>query len=164
MNITLAENSGFCTGVRRADKFINALIAENDGKIFTLGKLIHNRLYNEKLESLGVKSIEIKDVERILNENPEENIKIVIRTHGIEKEKDLYLKKLSEKNHALHIYDLTCPYVKKIHHIAADNTDDSTVFLLFCDCNHPEAKGIMSYAEGEKYVRRRVGRRYDSVR
>ena len=35
MNITLAENSGFCTGVRRADKFINALIAENDGKIFT---------------------------------------------------------------------------------------------------------------------------------
>ena len=57
MNITLAENSGFCTGVKRADRFINALIEKGDSEIYTLGKLIHNRLYNEKLEQNGVHSI-----------------------------------------------------------------------------------------------------------
>ncbi|MBQ7333747.1 MAG: 4-hydroxy-3-methylbut-2-enyl diphosphate reductase [Clostridia bacterium] len=152
MNITLAENSGFCTGVKRADKSINALIKDNDGKIFTIGNLIHNRLYNEKLESLGVRSINITDIESILKENPSEKIKIVIRTHGIEKNQDLYLRMLCEKNSNLHVYDMTCPYVKKIHEIAKSNTNDDTVFLLFCDPNHPEAKGIISYAQGEKYT------------
>ncbi len=152
MNITLAENSGFCTGVKRADKFINALIEENDGKIFTLGKLIHNRLHNEKLELQGVLAIEISDIEEILKRNENKKVKLVIRTHGIEKQQDLYLTALCEKNPNLTVYDLTCPYVKKIHEIAKRNTNDSTVFLLFCDPNHPEAKGIISYAEGEKYA------------
>ena len=150
MNITLAKNSGFCTGVKRADKFINALIEENDGKIYTLGKLIHNRLYNEKLAARGVHAIDFSDIEKILEENKNEKIKLVIRTHGIEKDKDSYLKELCEKNPNLSVYDLTCPYVKRIHEIAKRNTNDSTFFLLFCDPNHPEAKGIMSYAEGEK--------------
>ena len=152
MNVTLAKNSGFCTGVKRADKFINALISDGDGKIYTLGKLIHNRLYNEKLASLGVESIEVDDVETILKENADERIKLVIRTHGIEREKFSYLSSLREKNSNLEIYDLTCPYVKKIHEIAKSNTNNETVFLLFCDPSHPEAKGIMSYAEGEKYA------------
>ncbi len=152
MNITLAENSGFCTGVKRADKFINTLISENNGKIFTLGKLIHNRLYNENLEKLGVKAIEFSDIESILKNGQNEKIKIVIRTHGIEREKDSKLRALCNENPNLQIYDMTCPYVKKIHDIAKNNTNDNTVFLLYCDPNHPEAKGIMSYAEGEKYA------------
>ena len=41
---------------------------------------------------------------------------------------------------------------KRIHNIADENTDDSTVFLLFCDPNHPEAIGILSYAHGEKHT------------
>ena len=152
MNITLAKNSGFCTGVKRADKFITALIYKNDGKIYTLGKLIHNRLYNEKLESRGVSAIEISDIPKILKENQDEKVKLVIRTHGIEKNQDLYLRELYEKNPNFEVHDLTCPYVKKIHEIAKNNTNDNTVFLLFCDPNHPEAKGIISYAEGEKYA------------
>ena len=152
MNITLAENSGFCMGVKRADKFINTIIGENSGKIFIIGTLIHNRIYNEKLAARGVRSIELSDVESILNKFPDEKIKIVIRTHGIEKEHYLYLERLAEKNPNLEIHDMTCPFVKRIHEIAKNNTSTDTVFLLFCDPNHPEAKGIISYAAGEKYT------------
>ncbi len=152
MNITLAENSGFCTGVKRADRFINALIKENDGKIYTLGKLIHNRLYNEKLEKNGAFAIEISELEEILQKSQGEKVNLVIRTHGIEKNQDLYLTELCEKNPNLRVHDMTCPYVKKIHEIANTTTNDSTVFLLFCDPNHPEAKGIISYAKGEKHT------------
>ena len=152
MNITLAENSGFCTGVKRADKFINSLIKENDGKIYTLGKLIHNRLYNENLASQGVVSVEFSELEEILENSENEKIKLVIRTHGIEKDKELHLKSLAEKHPNFEVYNMTCPYVKRIHEIARSNTGRDTVFLLFCDPNHPEAKGIISYAEGEKYA------------
>ena len=152
MNITLAKNSGFCTGVKRADNFIRALIEKRDGKIYTLGKLIHNRLYNEGLEDAGVYSIEFSEIDEILKKSDGEKINLVIRTHGIEKDKDDYLKSLANENPNLEIHDLTCPYVKKIHEIADKNTNDTTVFLLFCDPNHPEAKGIISYAKGEKYT------------
>ena len=118
MNITLAENSGFCTGVKRADKFINSLIKENDGKIYTLGKLIHNRLYNENLASQGVVSVEFSELEEILENSENEKIKLVIRTHGIEKDKELHLKSLAEKHPNFKVYDMTCPYVKRIHEIA----------------------------------------------
>jgi len=152
MNITLAENSGFCTGVKRADRSIKTLIEKSDGKIFTIGKLIHNRLYNEKLKSLGVEVIDVSDVESILSENENENVNIVIRTHGIEKHIEEYLRSLEKKCENLHIHDMTCPYVKRIHEIAKNNTNENTVFLLFCDPNHPEAKGIISYANGEKHA------------
>jgi len=152
MNITLAKNSGFCTGVKRADNAIKELIKENDGKIFTLGKLIHNRLYNEKLESKGVRAIEVREVEGILKQFPDEKINVVIRTHGIERQLEEHLRNLALENPNLNIYDATCPYVKKIHEIAKNNTNEDTVFLLFCNPGHPEARGIMSYANGEKHA------------
>ena len=152
MTVTLAENSGFCAGVKRADELIKALISKNDGKIFTLGNLIHNRLYNERLSALGVNSIDISEVSDIIEKYKSEKINIVIRTHGIEKENEDYLRILEKENDNLKVYDLTCPYVKKIHKIVMDNTSEDTFFFLFCNKNHPEAKGILSYAEGERFA------------
>ena len=153
MKVTLSKHAGFCPGVRRADVSVNELLSENkDAVIYTLGNLIHNRLYNEALERRGVKSIRISDVPSVISNNTEKDVYIVIRTHGITKEDNEFLLKLEERHANLHIVDMTCPYVKKIHHIAEENTDDSTVFLLYCDPNHPEAVGIISYAHGEKYT------------
>ena len=61
MEIKISEKAGFCPGVRRADDHLRSLIKElSDGvKIFTLGQLIHNRLYTEELEELGVDSVSI---------------------------------------------------------------------------------------------------------
>ena len=152
MKVTLSRYAGFCPGVKRADSSVKTLISENpDALIFTLGNLIHNRIYNEELSARGVKSVNISDVSAIMRENADKEIYLVIRTHGITKEDNEYLLKLQEENHNLHIVDMTCPYVKKIHEIADKNTNDSTVFLLYSVPSHPEAVGIISYAYGEKY-------------
>ena len=45
MKITISEHAGFCPGVRHADKTVRDLIKQpSRGRIFTIGKLIHNRL------------------------------------------------------------------------------------------------------------------------
>ena len=153
MKVTLSKYSGFCPGVRRADESINKIIdAQKTGKIYTLGHLIHNRLYNESLAMRGVEAIDFLSLKKILEHDTDEPITLVIRTHGIPKEENDYLKNVESKKNNFTLVDMTCPYVKRIHEIARDNTNDSTVFLLYCDPNHPEAIGIFSYAQGEKYL------------
>ena len=152
MEIIVSDHAGFCPGVKNADKCIRDLLEKRklNQRIFTLGHLIHNRLYNEGLESCGVHSITPKMVENEYLKSPDHPMTVVIRTHGIPRETEAYLTDLCKRYGNLSVYDATCPYVKRIHKIASENTNDDTVFLLYCDSNHPEAIGIMSYANGEK--------------
>ena len=151
MKIELSKYAGFCPGVKNADRLVRSLINDkSSGRIFTLGHLIHNRLYNEELESLGVRSVELSEVEELASSLGDERMTLVIRTHGIPKEDEQYLNGIRQRHRNLSIVDATCGYVKRIHKIADENTDENSVFLLYCDPNHPEAKGILSYAKGEK--------------
>ena len=154
MKITLSENAGFCPGVKRADKAVHDLLKnkQENEKIYTLGALIHNSLYNDELRDKGVQVISFDDVEKTLLEAPELKHTLIIRTHGITKEQNTALLELSERYSNFKLIDMTCPSVKKIHRIAEDNTSDNTCFLLFCNKEHPEAIGIMSYANGEKHT------------
>ncbi len=151
MKITLSENAGFCPGVRRADNEIRALIKKGD-KILTLGELIHNRIYLDELRSLGVMSVGIDEFDKIATESDGEKLTLVIRTHGVTRDTLMRLEEISKNHPEITICDLTCPYVKRIHKIADEATNENTVFYLFCDKEHPEAIGIMSYAHGEKYA------------
>ena len=154
MKIILSENAGFCPGVRRADKTVTSLITSKkpNEKVYTLGSLIHNSLYNESLRMRGVINVSFDEVEAIVKGEPNYKHTLVIRTHGITKEQNDYLL-LLEKNYAnFSVIDMTCPSVKKIHRIAEENTNEDTCFLLFCNKEHPEAIGIMSYAKGEKHT------------
>ena len=154
MQITLSQNAGFCPGVRRADEGIKALIssAGKNETIYTLGELIHNRIYNEQLAEMGVTSIELSEVQKIVDKKGHKKITFVIRTHGIPMEDEQYLRKIADKNVGVNIIDMTCPYVKKIHRIAEDETGDNTFFLLFGSHTHPESIGIISHARGEKAI------------
>ena len=150
MKVKLSNYSGFCPGVKRADEKIHQLIKDDSDKIiYTLGKLIHNRLYNEELSDKGVNVINVENAEEILKKSNKETV-IVVRTHGITKEENEYLLSLTKTYPHLTLVDMTCPYVKRIHKIADENTNENTLFLLYSDPNHPESVGIMSYAHGEK--------------
>jgi len=152
LNITLSENAGFCPGVKRADKAVMALLREKkNARVYTLGSLIHNRIYNDALKAQGVISVDISEVDSIVKDCTGRESYLVIRTHGITKDVNDYLLDLERNNPNFHILDMTCPYVKRIHDIADKNTNDSTAFVLFCDPNHPEAIGILSYVHGDKY-------------
>jgi len=152
LKITLSDYSGFCAGVRRADKAIReALEAKRDGeRICTIGPLIHNSVYTERLRECGVEIIDVSDVEAIVKANVPHPTTVFIRTHGIESHLKEELRRIAAAYPSLTIKDLTCPSVSKIHEIATERTSDSTHFLLYCNPSHAESIGIMSYATGEK--------------
>lgn len=137
--VKLANNSGFCFGVNRAVDMLTRLI--DDGKkVCTLGPIIHNPQVISDFEKKGVKVIERAQ------ECPEDYT-LVIRTHGITKEELEYIK-----SHHKNYLNITCPYVSKIHSLVKNNSDIDNILLIAGDGNHPEVKGIKSYAKGKVYT------------
>ena len=136
--IKLAKTAGFCFGVNRAVELVYEML-DNSEKVCTLGPIIHNAQLVGDLESRGVKIIE----------NPaecENGYKLVIRTHGVEKQ---IIDEL-EKN-SINYVNATCPFVTKIHNIVKKQGENTTV-LIAGDSNHPEVLGIASYCNGNYYV------------
>ena len=139
MQITLAKTAGFCFGVNRAVTMLYDLV--NDGvKVSTLGPIIHNPQVISDLERRGVKILESA-------ESASPDAKIVIRTHGVEKD----VLSFCEEKHFDYI-DATCPFVKKIHKIVNENSKPDLPVLIAGDKNHPEVVGIKSYCKGKCYV------------
>ena len=155
MSITVAKNAGFCFGVKRAtDRLEDAIRGRREGeRIFTLGNIIHNEVYNSQLRECGVGVLSIDEVEVTANSASEESpVTLFVRAHGIPKQHEELLAELSAKNPSFRYVDCTCPFVKKIHKIAEANSGDDKFFLLFGAEDHPEVVGIMSYADCEKRV------------
>ena len=158
-DITIAQHAGFCFGVKRATDMIAEKIASADGdRIFTLGKLIHNDTYNAELAAKGVRVTRIDELESLAEETVTgDPVCVFIRAHGVTKETNELLTFLSEKYPRFSYVDCTCPYVKKIHKIAAENSlavndGDEPVFILIGAKDHPEVVGIVSYFEGKSFV------------
>ena len=74
MEIILAENHGFCYGVKRAVEMANEA-ADSNNKSYTLGPIIHNPQVVGRLESRGVSPIqEVSDIDEGT---------IIIQSHGV---------------------------------------------------------------------------------
>jgi len=131
MNVKLAENYGFCFGVKRAIK-----IAEDNVGASTYGPLIHNGKEINRLKE----DFKVSLVENI--STFKKGDKAVIRTHGIPKDK---LSSLHKKN--IDVIDATCPYVTKPQQICEEMSKEGYDIVIFGDVNHPEIKGVMSYAQ-----------------
>ena len=152
--VTVAENAGFCFGVRlAADKIEAQLDSGGQERLFTLGHLIHNNTYNSGLEARGVRAVTLSEMEALVAEATAEHPqKLFVRAHGIPRETEHRLDELQRANPYFTYEDCTCPLVKKIHRIAAEHSGEDKLFVLFGDAAHPEVVGIMSYFSGEKYV------------
>ena len=158
-DITVAKHAGFCFGVKRATDMIAEKIAARDGdRIFTLGKLIHNDTYNAGLAAAGVGVTSIEELEQLAASTETGNpVTVFVRAHGVTKQTSELLTSLSEKYTGFSFVDCTCPYVKKIHKIAAENSKpevegEEPIFILLGAESHPEVVGIVSYFEGQSFV------------
>ena len=154
MSVTVAKSAGFCFGVKRATDFVEQLVRDSgaDADIYTIGSLIHNRHYNESLAARGVRAIEVRDAEAAVAQAKSfgRECVFVIRTHGLPKEDEDTLRALAARHSFVRVEDLTCPFVKRIHKIAEEETGEDTRFVLLGSETHPEVLGIMSHAKGEK--------------
>ncbi len=134
MKIELASSYGFCFGVKRAIK-----IAEEHPGSKTYGPLIHNKDEISRLKEgfnigLAESLSDVKDKESV-----------VIRTHGIPK-KELQVLKTQDTT----IIDATCPYVTTPQQDVEKMSKEGYSIVIFGDKNHPEIKGVVSYAQNQK--------------
>jgi small subunit ribosomal protein S1/4-hydroxy-3-methylbut-2-en-1-yl diphosphate reductase len=143
-NIILAQNAGFCYGVKRAvDTAINTK-KKYKSKIYTLGPLIHNNDVVEFLKENQIYPIEIENID-LLNKNDV----IIIRSHGIPKST---FDKLNIKG--LTVVDATCPYVKNIHKKVEKYHELGYDIIIVGDKNHPEVIGINGWCNNEAIITR----------
>ena len=101
--VTVAKNAGFCFGVARATKAVETEMADHPAgeRIFTLGRLIHNEIYNQRLAAGGVTVISAEDLPRLAAEaTPEAPVKVFVRAHGMTAETEATLTRLSGENPA----------------------------------------------------------------
>ena len=148
MSVTVAKNAGFCFGVKRATDSLEAAMAAGEGRvrIYTLGNVIHNDTYNGWLRENGVRVTSIAEVPSLAESSAESSpVKVFVRAHGIPAEDEAVLVSLCERYPHFSFEDCTCPFVKKIHRIAKDNSKEDNFFLLLGSAEHPEVVGIMSY-------------------
>ena len=151
--ITVAKNAGFCFGVKRAvDTLSDTTDKRREGeRIFTLGTLIHNGVFNASLAERGVNITSVDELENLARSATSSSpVTVFLRAHGVPKETEELLSELSKGNEHFRYVDCTCPFVKKIHNIAKQNSEPDKVFMLFGKADHPEVVGIMSYFDYEK--------------
>jgi len=134
MRIELASSYGFCFGVKRAIK-----IAEEHKGSKTYGPLIHNKDEINRLKD----GFNIGLAEKFEDISADDSV--VIRTHGIPKNELSLLKEQKNK-----IIDATCPYVTTPQKIVENMSKKGYSIVVFGDRNHPEIKGVISYAENLK--------------
>ncbi|MBQ2765395.1 MAG: 4-hydroxy-3-methylbut-2-enyl diphosphate reductase, partial [Clostridia bacterium] len=152
MSVTVAKLAGFCFGVSRAIDTVEDAIKEG-GTIYTLGKLIHNPGFIRDLESRGVRVIDAEEIEAAVASASKKNPTVICtRAHGITAELDERLSALAAENPYFTVRDCTCPYVKKIHSIARDETNENTILCVLGDSSHPEVQCIVSYARCEYVI------------
>lgn len=143
MEITIAKNSGFCFGVKRAiDIAINEAAKNNKNKkIFTYGPIIHNETVISDLKSKG-----IEDFLNYKNQDFE-NILVIIRSHGVGPEVYSNLK-----NNKIDYVDATCPFVKKIHELVLEYSSNGYEIIIFGDKEHQEVKGSANWSKSNIYI------------
>ncbi|MGN1346178.1 MAG: hypothetical protein ACI4V1_05300, partial [Eubacteriales bacterium] len=158
MEITIAKHAGFCFGVKNATDVLEAEIErarrENCGRrVLTLGRIIHNDFYINRIHALGVEEIEREDVPDIIAAARRgEYLSVVIRAHGELADIVRALEECEAQSEHFTLLNCTCPNVEKVRRIARENSGEERIFILLGASTHPEVEGIMSCAEGEKYV------------
>jgi len=138
MEVILAQEAGFCFGVKRALKLVEKALKEY-GEVFSIGPLIHNQRVIDELKEKGLKVLD--SVTEVLK-GP-----VIIRSHGVTKEALADLKKRN-----IPIIDGTCPNVKKVQKLAQSLSQKGFSILIIGEKDHAEVKGILSYTKGKTIV------------
>lgn len=138
MDIRIAENCGFCFGVKRAVAIAEEA-ADGSGTSFTLGPIIHNPQVVNALADGGVKAVDhLKDIPKGT---------VIIRSHGVGP--DTYAE---AEERQLEVVDATCPHVKKAQQDAKSVIDNGMTLVILGERQHPEVKSINLWAHNKGII------------
>ena len=139
MEIIIAKNSGLCYGVKRALNIAKKTRRQSEGRVSTLGALIHNPQVTADLEGQGIDSEE--DIADIRTGT------VIVRSHGVSPE--IY-NRLVKKN--LRVVDATCPIVKRIQRLVVALARKNRDIIIVGNREHPEIKGLIGYSRGKGII------------
>ncbi len=140
MKFRRAETAGFCFGVDHAVKMAFDALAQNQGTercVFSYGPLIHNEAVIRRLTQQGLRVITaLQDIRRYMGDNTD-LADVIIRAHGVGPEVYRQLQSMGCR-----VIDATCPFVAKIHRLAAEQTKLDRKLVIVGSPDHPEVIGI----------------------
>ena len=141
METKLAEYAGFCFGVKRAVDTVYEQV-KTGKNIYTYGPIVHNEEVVRELAALGVKVLESKEELEKLSDGS-----VIIRAHGVPEE----IYRILEAK-GLECIDATCPFVKRIHRIVKQESDNGNHIVVIGNAGHPEVEGIVGWCRGDVTV------------
>ncbi len=140
MEVFVAENAGFCFGVKRAVKMAFDAAEQYKEDVHSLGPLIHNPQVVERLSQKGVKKVEALD-------QIEKGV-VILRSHGVSSPRVI----LDAEAQGLHVIDATCPFVTNAQKYAKQLVDEGYQVVMVGDRNHPETKSVIGHSGSEILV------------
>lgn len=143
-NIEIDQKSGFCFGVVNAIKKAEEELAKGE-ILYCLGDIVHNNLEVERLEKLGLKTINHEQFAKL------KNAKVLLRAHG-EPPKTYQIAK--ENN--IEIIDASCPVVlrlqKKINVKYVSEIENNTQIVIYGKKGHAEVNGLLGQTNDNAIV------------
>ncbi len=137
MKVKVAKTAGFCFGVKRAVELVEQQ-ASLGKKVYTYGPIIHNEEVTEALSKKGVQIVSGKE-----EWDKAEKGTLIIRSHGVSKRE---YEEMQASSHE--ILDATCPFVKKIHRIVEEQSNNGRHIIVIGSEEHPEVQGIIGWCNG----------------
>ena len=135
MQITIDENSGFCFGVTTAIETAERELQK--GQLFCLGDIVHNGQEVERLDKLGLVTIDYDDLRTL------HNVRVLLRAHG-EPPSTYHIAKRNN----IEIIDASCPVVlhlqKRIRETyqALHGKSTGAQIVIFGKKGHAEVIGL----------------------
>jgi len=138
--VIVADNAGFCFGVKRAIKMANDTMDGAGTRVKSLGSLIHNPQVVDSFRRRGLEVV--GDLDSV---DPEDTV--IIRSHGVGPE-----LKQDAAERGLKVVDTTCPFVTKAQQYAAKLISDGYKVVMIGDKDHPEVIGVVAHTQDRAIV------------
>ncbi len=132
MRVEVAKTAGFCPGVKRAVDMVEEA-ARSGVPTVTYGPIIHNHHVVERFAQMGV-----HEVSHFSEVTP--GTQVIIRSHGVSRA----VYEGLEAQGAV-IQDATCPYVKRIHNIVSQGSEQGRTPIIIGIPTHPEVEAIAGW-------------------
>ncbi len=136
VDIIVAENAGFCFGVKRALDLVARAAADASRPVYTLGDLIHNPQEIARLRERGV--VPVRSLDEITHGA------LVLSAHGVDPTVEA-----EAVARGLEVIDATCPFVKRVHEHILTLAQQGYAVVILGDRGHREVEGLAARAEGK---------------
>lgn len=144
MIVEIDEGSGFCFGVVNAINHAEKEL-DNTEELYCLGDIVHNSLEVERLENLGLRTIDHETFSAL------KGVKVLLRAHG--EPPSTYI---TAQENGIKIVDATCPVVlqlqKRIHRCYQEIKESNAQLVIYGKKGHAEVNGLVGQTDGTAIV------------